>query len=66
MKCVANITVEDESRCFKKCSGLVVTTYDKMKKHPQSEKFMAKLSNEYWKFKASYKFPDHYEGTLNV
>ena len=54
MACVANISVEKQE-CLKKCSGLLVTSYDSNQKY-KSERLISKLSKEYWKYKGYFKF----------
>ena len=62
MKCVASVDVEDESRCLKKCSGLLVTTFDEYQMKEQSKQFVEKLSTEYWRYKGFYEFPKKSKG----
>ena len=59
MECVASITIDEEgSDCLKKCSGLLVTTFDKHEAPAESKEFIKTLSSEYWKYKKFYAFPN--------
>ena len=60
MKCVANVLVEKHN-CLKKCSGVLVTSFDTNKKY-QSEAFISKLSTDYWKYKGYFQFPQQFKG----
>ena len=60
MECVANVSVEKKN-CLKKCSGVLVTSFDKSKDY-QSERFISKLSTDYWNYKGYFQFPQQYKG----
>ena len=62
MKCVASVEIEEDSRCLKKCSGLLVTTFDKYQVKEQTKQFIETLSGEYWKYKGFYNFPKNSKG----
>ena len=66
MKCVASVNIEEESNCQKKCSGLLVTTFDKHQVKEQFKQFVQNLSTEYWNYKGYYKFPSQYKGIYNT
>ena len=57
MKCVYNISLEKDTKCLKKCSGILVTDFDKHKMSKKSMKFISKLSNIYWNYKGFYDLP---------
>ena len=57
IECVFNISTPENTKCFKKCSGLLVTTFDKYEMTQQSKQFISKLTNDYWKYKGFYNFP---------
>ena len=56
MKCVANISV-DKDTCLYKCSGLLVTAYDRFEMSNHSKQFISKLSTYYWNYKGFHNFP---------
>ena len=60
MDCVAKVTVEKQE-CLKKCSGLLVTSFDSNQKY-KSERFISKLSQEYWNYKGYFNFPWEFKG----
>ena len=60
MECVANISIESQD-CLNKCSGLQVASFDASKKY-QLEKFLSKLSTDYWNYKGFFKFPAEFKG----
>ena len=58
MECIASIKIDEEgSDCLKKCTGLLVTTFDKHEVPAESRDFVKTLSSEYWKYKQFYSFP---------
>ena len=60
MKCVANVSIE-EHKCLTKCSGVLVTSFESNQKY-QSERFISKLSKQYWNYKGYFQFPQQFKG----
>ena len=48
MKCVDNISLEKDTKCLRKCSGILVTAFDNHMMSKKSMKFISTLSNMYW------------------
>ena len=56
MACVNNISI-DTSTCLKPCSGLIVTSFSKMKENEKLDKMLNVLEN-YHSYKMITMFPD--------
>ena len=55
MECVSKISIKKQ-KCLKKCSGLLVASFDKNQQY-QSKEFISKLSAAYWTYKGFFDFP---------
>ena len=56
----------DLSVCYKKCEGLLVTSYIKKENNAELDEFAQKIMDEYTKFKKYVQFPRSIKGLLKI